>query len=133
MIRVEVFLVGLPLLNTVHVQCSIAAQAVLYTPDQRSASLRVKMAAPTRPSKLYALRNHREELLKVIEPHLDQVAEACFSRIIISAQAYTHLMNCDNTNKPNQLFVAIGNSVTRTENNYEAFLRSCAFYRTQCR
>ena len=59
----------------------------------------------------------------MIQPHLDQVIDACFSRIIISAQAHTQVKNCDSARKPAQLFVAIRNSVTRTESNYEAFLR----------
>lgn len=83
----------------------------------------VKMAAFARPNKLYAIRSHREEILEVIKPHLDQIIDACFSRIIISAQAHAQVMNCDSTKKPNQLLVAIRNSVTRTESNYEAFLR----------
>ena len=81
------------------------------------------MAFSARPSKLYVVRHHSEDILKVIEPHLDQVLKACYSRIIISAQAYTQVMNCDRTRKPNQLLLAIKNSVARTESNYDAFLR----------
>ena len=59
----------------------------------------------------------------MIKPHLDRVAEACFSRIIISARAYSQVEKCDSARKPTQLLLAIKNSVTRTESNYDAFLR----------
>lgn len=59
----------------------------------------------------------------MIKPHLNRVAEACFSRIIISARAYSQVEKCDSARKPTQLLLAIKNSVTRTESNYDAFLR----------
>ena len=81
------------------------------------------MAVSTRPSKLSVVRSHSKEIERVIKPHLDRVAEACFSRIIISARAYSQLVKCDRARKPTQLLLAIKTSVARIESNYDAFLR----------